>query len=40
MDSIMRKKFPLADIEQNQKFDGALVEQLAKVIEVLPDLEE
>jgi hypothetical protein len=40
MDSIMGNPFPLADIEQNQKFDDALVEQLAKVIEVLPNLED
>ena len=28
-----------ANIEEDQKFDRALVERLAKVVEVLPDLE-
>jgi hypothetical protein len=36
----MRKQSPLMDIEQNQKSDDALLKQLAKVIEVLPDLED
>jgi hypothetical protein len=28
------------NIEQNRKFDDALVKQLAKVIEILPNLED
>jgi hypothetical protein len=39
MDSSMGSPIPLANIEQNQKFDDALVERLAKVIDVLPNLE-
>jgi hypothetical protein len=31
---------PLANIEQDQKFDDALVERLAKVLKVLPNLED
>ncbi len=31
---------PLVNIEQDQKFDSALVERLAKVLEFLPDLED
>ncbi len=30
---------PLANIEEEQKFDGAVVRLLAKVIDVLPSLE-
>jgi hypothetical protein len=40
MASIMGNPIPLANIEQNQKFDDALVQQLAKVIEVLSNLED
>ena len=36
----MQYAIPLADIEQYQKFDDALVQLLAKVIEVLPNLED
>ena len=31
---------PLANLENDQKFDAALVEQLAKIIEVLSNLED
>jgi hypothetical protein len=40
MDYIMGRPIPLANIEVDQKFDYALVEQLAKIIEVLPNLED
>ena len=40
MDYIMERPIPLANIEVDQKFDYALVEQLAKIIEVLPNLED
>jgi len=36
----MRYAIPIADIEQYQKFDGALVQLLAKVIEFLPNIED
>jgi hypothetical protein len=39
MDSIMGRPIPLANIEKDQKFDNALLERLAKVIKVLPNLE-
>ena len=40
MDSSMGRPIPLANIEQDQKFDDALVERLAKVLKVLPNLED
>jgi len=40
MDSIMERSIPLANIEQDQKFDDALVEQLAKILKILPNLED
>ena len=40
MDSNMGRLIPLANIEVDQKFDDALVEQLAKIIEFLPNLED
>jgi hypothetical protein len=40
MDSSMVSPIPLVNIEQNRKFDDALVKQLAKVIEILPNLED
>ena len=40
MDSIMGSPIPLANIEIDQKFDDVLVERLAKVIQVLPNLED
>jgi len=36
----MGRPIPLANLEQDQKFDVALVERLAKVIEVLQNLED
>jgi hypothetical protein len=30
---------PLGNIEEEQEFDGAVVRQLAKVIDILPSLE-
>ena len=36
----MGRSIPLANLEHDQKFDAALVERLAKVIEVLPNLED
>ncbi len=36
----MGRLFSLADIEHKQKFDVVLVEQLAKIIEFLPNLED
>jgi hypothetical protein len=33
-------KPPIANLENDQKFDAALVEQLAKIIEVLSNLED
>jgi hypothetical protein len=40
MDSIMGRQFPLVNLEHDQKFDDALVKRLAKIIEVLPNLED
>jgi hypothetical protein len=40
MNSSMGRPIPLANIEQDQKFDDALVERLAKVLKVLPNLED
>jgi hypothetical protein len=40
MESIMERLFSLADIEDNQKFDAALVKRLAETIEFLPNLED
>ena len=40
MESIMRRLFPLANIEQDQKFDAVLVKRLAKILEFLPNLED
>jgi len=40
MDSIMGRPFPLVNIEHDQKFDDALVERLAKILEDLPNLED
>jgi hypothetical protein len=36
----MGRSIPLANLEHDQKFDNALVERLAKVIKVLPNLED
>jgi hypothetical protein len=36
----MARLIKLADLENDQKFDADLVEQLSKVIAVLPDLED
>ena len=33
-------KSPIKNLENDQKFDAELVEQLAKIIEVLSDLED
>jgi hypothetical protein len=35
----MGRLFPLANIEQDQKFDAGLVERLNKILEFLPNLE-
>ncbi len=40
MDSIMEQPIPLVNIEQDQQFDDAIVERLAEVIAVLPNLED
>lgn len=40
MDSSMGRPIQLANMEQDQKFDDALVERLAKVLKVLPNLED
>jgi hypothetical protein len=40
MESIMGRLFPLVNIEHDQKFDAALVERLAKILEFLPNLED
>ena len=31
--------FPMANIEENRKFDRSLIQTLSKIIEVLPSLE-
>jgi hypothetical protein len=36
----MKKPIPLVNMEQNKKFDDALVQRLAKIIEVLSNLEQ
>ncbi len=40
MESIMGRLFPLVNIEQDQKFDAALVERVAKILTFLPNLED
>ena len=40
MNYSMGRPIPLANLEHDQKFDAALVERLAKVSEVLPNLED
>ena len=40
MHSSMKPAIPLADIEEDQKFDSALLKRLAKIVEVLHDLED
>ena len=40
MNSSMRRPIPLVNIEQDQKFDDALVERLANVLKVLSNLED
>ena len=40
MNYSMGRPIPLANLEHDKKFDAALVERLAKVIEVLPNLED
>jgi hypothetical protein len=40
MKSIMGRQSPLASVEQNQKFDKALVKRLATILEDLPNLED
>jgi hypothetical protein len=40
MESIMGRLFSLLNIEQDQKFDAALVERVAKILEFLPNLED
>jgi len=40
MDSSMGRPIPLTNIEQDQKFDDALVERLATVLKVLSNLED
>ena len=40
MDSSMGKRRTPVDLEKEQKFDGELLKRLAKVIRVLPDLED
>ena len=40
MDSSMGKHRTPVDLEKEQKFDGELLKRLAKVIRVLPNLED
>ena len=40
MDSGMRRTIPLANAEQCQEFDDNLVKRLAKVIQILPNMED
>ena len=40
MNSIMGKLIPIMNLEQDQKFDNVLLDRLAKIIEVLPNIEE
>ena len=40
MNSIMGKLLPIMNLEQDQKFDNVLLDRLAKIIEVLPNIEE
>jgi len=40
MQSSMRTATTLADIEEDQKFDRALVKRLAKIVEVLQNIED
>jgi len=36
----MRNAVPLANIEEDQKFDQALVKRLARIVEVLQNIED
>jgi hypothetical protein len=36
----MGKLIPIMNLEQDQKFDNVLLDRLAKIIEVLPNIEE
>ena len=36
----MGRLFPLVNIENDQKFDYALVKRLSKIIDFLPDIED
>jgi hypothetical protein len=40
MDSIMGRQSPPVNIERDQKFDDTIVKRLAKILDVLPNLEE
>jgi hypothetical protein len=40
LESIMGRQSPLANVEQDQKFDESLVKRLAKILEDLPNLED
>ena len=40
MEIIMGRHLRLVNIENDQKFDSALVKRLAKIIEFLPNLED
>jgi len=36
----MRRPIPRTNIDENNKADPALLERLAKAVEILPDLED
>lgn len=40
LESIMERQSPLANVEQDQKFDESLVKRVAKILEDLPNLED
>ena len=40
MDSIMGRQSPPVNIDNDKKFDDALVKRLAKILDALPNLEE
>ncbi len=40
MDSIMGRQSPPVNIDKDKKFDDTLVKRLAKILEVLPNIEE
>jgi len=39
LDALITRFIPIANIEDEQKFDNSLIQAIAKIVEVLPSLE-